>query len=168
MTAREHLASRAGAARRHHGFTLIELMVTVAVMAIFSTLAAPEFRRLIAAQRVRAAASALNESLWLARSESIKRNTSVTFSFPNGSVSDWDIVVGTTAGGLPLLHHQDGFAAITSTTSTGANQLFTFNPYGRLTTGTAWVKLEMASAAVSRWVCISSTGRATVQESACP
>lgn len=52
--------------RTASGFTLVELMVTVAVAAIFAAIATPSFRELIAKQRMRSASSALLESLWLA------------------------------------------------------------------------------------------------------
>lgn len=156
---------------RRRGFTLTELMVTVAVVAVLSTIAAPNFRQMIAAQRVRAAASALSESLWMARSEALKRNDNVTFQLVNGTVAGWDIVQGTTgvvSMATPSLHRQDGFPSVTATTASSADVLFTFNPYGRLASSTPTVKIEVASAGVYRWVCIAGTGRAVVQEGACP
>jgi type IV fimbrial biogenesis protein FimT len=149
------------------GFTLIELMVTVAVIAIFSTLAAPSFRQLIALQRVRTAASAITESLWIARSEAIKRNANVTFKVKKGSIVDWDVTESLDGTG-PSLHHQEGFPSITSTTSSGADVLYTFNPYGRLSAGAGWIKLTAPNAAsASRYVCVSTMGRAAVQEASC-
>jgi type IV fimbrial biogenesis protein FimT len=145
-------------------------MVTIAIVAIFSSLAAPSFRKLIAAQRTRSAASALTESLWLARSESIKRDDNVTFKFNNTGtntvVSAWEVTQSTNGTGTSL-HHQDGFPSVLATTSTGSDVLFTFNRYGRLAAGSGWVKLGVPGANVYRWVCVSASGRATVQETAC-
>jgi type IV fimbrial biogenesis protein FimT len=62
------------------GFTLIELMMTLAVLAVLTTLAAPSFRSLIASQNVKAAASSLQSSLLFARSEALKRNRSVALA----------------------------------------------------------------------------------------
>ena len=167
MTANPFVPRHRFRRRPQRGFTVVELMVTVALVATLSALAAPSLRQLIATQRVRTAASALNESLWLARSEAVKRNTNVTFKFNKGTVTDWDVVEGLTGVGTSL-HHQDGYPAITATTAPpGDDVLFTFNPYGRLTSGTGWVKLEVASAGAFRFVCVSSTGRASVQELAC-
>lgn len=56
-----------------HGFTSIELMVTVAVLAILSAIAAPSFRLLFERWRVLQTVESLKSSLMLARSEAIKR-----------------------------------------------------------------------------------------------
>ncbi len=64
----------ASLASRPSGFSLIELMVTVAVVAILAALAAPSFRAQTDSARLTAHASSLLSSLLLARTEAIKRN----------------------------------------------------------------------------------------------
>ena len=161
----------AGTRRSRRGFTAIELMVTVAVVAIFATLAAPSFRQLIATQRVKSVASALNESLWVARSEALKRNDNVAFAFANAGsntvVADWKITQSSDGSGTALVQ-QSGSPSVVSETSTGANLLFVFNSSGRLTSGgSSWIKLSVPSANVNRWVCVSAGGRATTQSTSC-
>lgn len=56
------------------GFTLIELMVVVAVAALLQSLAAPAFTGMVNSMRLTAAVNSLFSSLLLARSEAIKRN----------------------------------------------------------------------------------------------
>lgn len=56
------------------GFTLVELMVVIALVAIIATLAAPDFQRLIARQKLNVAASDLLVSVMQARGEAIKNN----------------------------------------------------------------------------------------------
>ena len=69
------------------GFSMVELMVTVAVAAIILGIGVPSFQSLIASQKVKAAASNLQVSLSLTRTEALKRNAMVTLS-PNSS-TDW-------------------------------------------------------------------------------
>jgi type IV fimbrial biogenesis protein FimT len=76
------------------GFTLIELMVTVAIAAVLAGLAAPSMRDLIASNRLKSHTSALHTSLLLARSEAIKRNSRVVLcKSPDGvtcvTAGDW-------------------------------------------------------------------------------
>lgn len=166
------IKTRSGTRRsRRRGFTAIELMVTVAVVAIFAALAAPSFRQLIATQRIKSVASALNESLWVARSEALKRNDNVSFVFANSgantAVSDWKITQSSDGSGTALLQ-QMGSPAVVSTTSPSGNLLFVFNSSGRLTSGgSSSIQLSVPSANVNRWVCVSPGGRATTQSTSC-
>ncbi|MDB5744619.1 MAG: type pilus biosis protein [Polaromonas sp.] len=73
---------------KRHGFTLIELMVVLALIAIIAALAAPDFQRTIARQQLNAAASDLLTSAMQARSEAIKNNRQVIVQ-PVSADSDW-------------------------------------------------------------------------------
>lgn len=64
--------------RPRGGFTLMELIVTVAIASILISIAAPSLSTMVANQRARGAAGDLYMSLNRARSEALKRNTSVT------------------------------------------------------------------------------------------
>lgn len=55
------------------GFTLIEMMVTVAILAILAALAGPSFQPLIEKWRVQQAVDNMKSTLYYARSEAIKR-----------------------------------------------------------------------------------------------
>ena len=55
------------------GFTAIELMVVVAIVAVLAALAGPSFTPMIERWRVRSAAEDLTSTFYLARSEAIKR-----------------------------------------------------------------------------------------------
>ena len=63
---------------RHKGFTLIELMVAMAVMAVFVTVAVPAFQTLTMNNRLITQNNSLISSLNLARSEAAKRVVTVT------------------------------------------------------------------------------------------
>lgn len=71
--------------RRLRGFTAIELMVTISILAILAAIAAPSFTPLMERWRVRQAAEALQSSIYYARSEAIKRGGGITLE-PN---DDW-------------------------------------------------------------------------------
>ena len=60
------------------GFTLVELMVTVAVLAIISAIAFPSFTSLMNSNRLAGAANDLVGDLQYARSEAIRRNSRIT------------------------------------------------------------------------------------------
>lgn len=59
------------------GFTLIELMVVIAIVAVLASLAAPSFNTLATAQALRSASSELHISLLQARSEALRTNRNV-------------------------------------------------------------------------------------------
>lgn len=81
------------------GFTAIELLVVVSIVALLAALAAPSFTPLIETWRVRQATESLQSSMFYARSESIKRGGQVVMQkIPNNTDgcssatnnADWD------------------------------------------------------------------------------
>jgi type IV fimbrial biogenesis protein FimT len=69
----------------HRGFTLIELMVALTVLAIILSLAAPAFGNLLASNRLSTQASELIGALNLARSEAVRRAQPVTLLAANAN-----------------------------------------------------------------------------------
>jgi len=66
---------------RRRGFTLVELLVVVAVVTVILTLAAPSFRGMIEMQRLRSITAQLVTDLQFARNEAVQRNTLLRVSF---------------------------------------------------------------------------------------
>lgn len=64
-----------------HGFSLIELMISLVVIALLISLGAPAFSEWLQNQQTRAAAEATLNGLQVARSEAVARNTNVSFQF---------------------------------------------------------------------------------------
>jgi type IV fimbrial biogenesis protein FimT len=64
--------------RDDSGFTLVELMVTIAVLAILLAIGIPAFASLIASNRLTSATNELIASLQTARTEALRRNVRVT------------------------------------------------------------------------------------------
>ncbi len=60
------------------GFTLIELIVSLSVVAILAALAVPGFQNMIAQGEMREASTALSMTFTRARSEATKRGTQIT------------------------------------------------------------------------------------------
>lgn len=67
------------------GFTLIELMVTIAVLAIIVSIAAPSISTQLANQRVKSTTATLANALKEAKAESIIRRQNLTLSYNNTS-----------------------------------------------------------------------------------
>ncbi|MDR0201633.1 MAG: GspH/FimT family pseudopilin [Delftia acidovorans] len=66
------------ARHRHSGFTLMELMVTLAIAAILAGLAAPSISEFIVKNRMNGVASEFSGGILRARNEAVSRNTCVT------------------------------------------------------------------------------------------
>lgn len=77
------------------GFTLVELMITIAILAILALAAAPSMQGQIAASRVSTATNDLLGTLAHARSEAVRRGTTITVT-PTGG--DWKKGWTSTAG----------------------------------------------------------------------
>lgn len=68
------------------GFTLVEMLVTLAVLAILLTIALPNYRDYVVSSRMTAQANDLLTALHMARSEAVKRNAPITVQAKGG---DW-------------------------------------------------------------------------------
>lgn len=67
------------------GFTLIELMVTIAVLAIIVSIAAPNISNQLADQRVKSTTATLTNALKEAKTESIVRRQPLILNFDDNS-----------------------------------------------------------------------------------
>ena len=67
------------------GFTLIELMVTIAVLAIIVGIAAPSISTQLANQRVKSTTATLENALKEAKIESVIRRKSLTLTYNNST-----------------------------------------------------------------------------------
>ena len=75
----------------HQGFSLVELMIVVAIIGILATLSLPSYRIWIENSKIRTTAESIHNGLQLARIEAIKRNTQVQFNLPSGQHGGWTV-----------------------------------------------------------------------------
>ena len=75
------------ARNRPSGFTLLELLVTIAVLAIIATVGVPGFQQLLINSRLAAQNNELIAMLHFAKSEAIRRNATVEAEFTAGPLS---------------------------------------------------------------------------------
>ena len=78
--------------QHQQGFTLLELIITLVILAILVTIAVPSFSSYILNQRVKTTAFELAAALSYARSEAIKLNANVQLSQDNAGWEGWSMV----------------------------------------------------------------------------
>ena len=146
------------------GFTLVELLFTIAIAGIFSALAAPSFRDFIAGQRMKAASSDISSTLTGARSEALKRNLNVVLTPSSGGWQNgWTVVAG--VGGPTVGQHE----AFSDLTIAGPSTNITYNSSGRLVTAVTpfTVSSSMSGTVAPRCISIDLSGLPTSKTGAC-
>lgn len=165
--------------RHFRGFTLIEVMVVVSILAVLIALAAPSFTPMIERWRVRQATEQLQSTLYYARSEAIKRGGQVAIQkLPNNGTcttasanAEWDcgwfVCEDTNGNGTceatePVLQRYDTPSGIQVTrTAGGANiQLNRWGLVEGIWLGFSLVPLNKGTTdQAARGLCMSQGGR---------
>lgn len=173
--------ARAGRlARRASGFSLIELMVSVAVLVLVVLVAPPAFDAMFLNSRLNTYATDFMAAAQTARSEAIKRNARVllcvssdgaTCTTGNNWQAGWIVVhdadsSGTfTAGESVLLKHEalDSSYAFTNAAAASANAILVYEPSGAVA-NTVTLKLSRTTPTATQWreLQVSAVGRAVV------
>lgn len=73
------------------GFTLIELMVTITILAILVVLGAPSYQEWIRNTGIRNAAESIQNGLRTARTQASQRGTNIRFEFNTAGKADWTV-----------------------------------------------------------------------------
>ena len=149
--------------KRQSGFTLIELMVVMTVMAIMLGIGIPAFREFTAAQRVKSVSYDLVASLLQARSEAVKRNATVTVTQGAGGWTDgWTVATGGTTLATTAAANQVTIAPNPDTTTA-----ITYQGTGRIAS-TLRFQISGANTAAVRCVTITTSGVPNSTTASCP
>lgn len=138
------LVTRRCAPRFARGLTLVELMVTIALVALMLRMAVPAFSTMLRNTQVRTVAESLQAGLRTAQSEAVSRNRLVVFSLTNG----------TPALGTAAVANGNSWQVHTIARSDGDGATRAFLHGGKLTDSTSGVAITGIAG-----VCFSSTGR---------
>jgi len=149
-----------------HGFTLVELMVALAVLAILLGVAIPSFSDVSLSSKLRSLANELAASATLGRSEAIKRNAVVTLCASSDGANctgDWHQGWIVRVADGTVLHAQD--AAPSGYRITAAVTSIVFQPTGLGATSTSLTICRASPSAgrQERVVEVSLTGRTLVK-----
>lgn len=147
--------------RRTAGFTITEMLVVVAIMGLLAAIATPYMGDMIRRQRIKTAAFDVFASLAFARSEAIKRNTTVTITPTAGNWAQGWRIVDTNNN---LLREQSGWDTLSAT----GPATVVFGNSGR---STALASISLSSSGVEatsyRCVRLDLSGRAVSKEGPC-
>lgn len=155
---RSGLFSRA--ARSTRGFTIIELMIVVAIMGILLAVGVPSFRSMVITMRIKNASFDVYSSLLAARSEAMTRNTTVTITPTAGT--NWAAGWATTAGGVAV-KTQNAFPGITIT----GPATLAYNSSGRTTATSISLNATSAFPQDGRCVTVDLSGRPVTTKGIC-
>lgn len=112
------------------GMTLIELMVTLAILAIVAAIATPSLSSFINSNRLTGVANNLNSTLVSARTEAVKLKTAVTVSPVSSSWDNGWTVTYVDGGAKVELLNQGKVSKGISLGSTSSSDSVVFDPTG--------------------------------------
>ena len=147
---------------RASGFTVVEVLVVMAVTAIVLGVAGPSLSQMVASQQVRAAAYDLHAALNIARSEALTRTAAVTVAPVAGTwAQGWSL---TEAGGT-VLKRQNAYPRI----ALSGPARVVFSPDGRPDSTATPFGVTSTGVGASGYRCVRLrlTGRSAIDKGVC-
>jgi len=148
------------------GFTLVEMMVTIAVLAIIIGIATPSFVEMMRQNTVRSQANELLALMHYARSEAIKRRSNVEVAISAGSGGNgWTASVN-----IPGTSPITGIRTLSNSTSSSvvASTSIIFEANGRRSATTNVSCIAISYSGIVRTIHIGISGSLAVKQTICP
>lgn len=169
--------------RRQKAFSLVEVMVVVALLGVVMAIAVPSIRSMMDNQKMKTATFDLVTTVMQARSEAIKfgntAGASISIAAQGGNYNNGWCIVFSSASACSVSAPAGDVMRVNSATANVTYSVFscssnpcviTFGRNGRLTSGSS-VKLQvvndLASNPLTRCVVIDAAGNANVKVGAC-
>ena len=156
---------------RSNGFTLIELVVTMAIAIILVSIAVPSFRTTLQNSRITAQANDFVSDLSLARSEAIKLRSNVvvctsitgTSCTAGGNWNAGRVIMA----GLNVLRYREPLGSPTDTLNdTSGFDSYTFDYHGAVTPGaTTFIFCDGRGPAYGKVLSLNAVGQITISKS---
>ena len=147
---------------RQQGFTMIELMVTITILAILIVLGFPSYQQWILNSNIRNAAESIQNGLRLARNEASQRATFVRFEITTAGSADWTVcVLPATAVPATLCAAGTPLQQFISKGGAGTASIFASNSVADVSTTAALDKALTTSVSATAGVTFNALGRPT-------
>ena len=150
---------------RASGFTIIEMMIVMSILALLAAIAAPNLGQMLRIQRVKNASFDIFSTLNFARSEAIKRNVTITIAPVGGGWSSgWKV----TDANANLLREE---SPLGNGVTLNGPATVVFTGSGRLSGGVMpqfVLEGQDVPAAQQRCIKVDLSGRAVSYTGACP
>ena len=154
--------------KNQRGFTLIELMLTLIVAGVLMAMAAPSFINVIKNNRLTTQANEFITAMNLARSEAIKRGTSIDVTAATAAADGWQdgwTVELTDGTDLRIF---DALVDNLVLTSNGGFSSFQYNSRGMVNNADTLDLCDDRSGETGRQISITATGRVSIIDLVCP